>query len=198
MLFICQNNGVNLLKRFFMKPFALLGLLLLFGIQALGAQKKAARLNAIHQAYSETQAELASYDSMNLHLDGMPEGLTLTAYYQGADLKLIRALGLNEMGELKTEYYFKNERLYFISTQHSTYNSSRYQDEARGGGEENSETFDSAKTKVEEQRYYFRKEKIFHCSDPTKEVSDTDENWEIGSILLNQGLDLQARLKERP
>lgn len=127
------------------------------------AQSIDSTINDIRIKYKNIRTQLASYDTtMTAIWDESTEGGHAIAYYdKNNDLKLIEVTWFGETGKRITEYYFDNRKLIFAFDQDFDYNRPIYWDEKKAKEMGENEVFDPKKTKVKEDRYYFKNEKLF-------------------------------------
>jgi hypothetical protein len=83
------------------------------------------------------------------------DGGTISAYYGSKKLQLITAEYFGESGHNKTDYYFDNDTLICVVEKDFKYNRPYYYDKREAEENDDTEWFDSKKTKIETNRFYF-------------------------------------------
>ncbi|WMI68179.1 hypothetical protein [Mangrovimonas sp. YM274] len=127
----------------------------------------------IKKSYSEIRNNINSYDSKLINeSEETIESGQVTGYYKNGELKYIQVIGLGETGKIQTEYYFKNEKLIFVFDQNFSYNRPIYWDKKTAEENGDDEVFDSKKTTVIKDWYYFNDEKLFLWIDNEKNKVD--------------------------
>jgi hypothetical protein len=126
------------------------------------AQSSDSTINDIKTQYNRIRTHLSSYDTVTTAIadESIEDGYVKLYYDKNKSLKLIEVNWLGESGKRITEYYFDNDKLIFAFDQDFNYNRPIYWDEQKAKEMGDSEVFDLNKTKVIEDRYYFKCEKL--------------------------------------
>lgn len=90
------------------------------------------------------------------------EGGHATLYYNNKKLEKIVARYYGEMYQMLREYYLLNGKLSFVFQKLYRYNRPMYYDSLEAKANNDDEAFDFDKSKIEETRSYFEKEKLIH------------------------------------
>lgn len=171
-----------------MKKTIIILTLLFFGLEPISAQSKEATLKEIRSEYKTIRNNMDFYIKRSSEIElNTTEGGHVTAYFDNDDLKLIEIIEFGETGKNITQYYFKNKKLFFAFDQQYRYNIPIYNEE-----------FDSNKTTIIEDRYYFHKEKLFLWLDNDKNKVDLTlkANKMIGKKFVDYTKKLKHELKK--
>ncbi len=173
-------------------------ILLLLGENSFG-QAKDSVFADIKIKYKHIRDNLKSYDTTSTFLmDESTEGGEGTAYYEKGKLKFIDIIYFGETGKAGYEYYFDNEQLFFVLRTDFIYNRPFYYNEKYMKSNNDSVMFDSKKTKIMEDRYYFKKEKLIRwLGNDKKEVDFTkEENSKVVQELINHAHKIKDKLRK--
>jgi hypothetical protein len=115
------------------------------------------------------------------------------------ELKLIRTISYGEMGKLLSEYYFQNKQLVFVLVIDQRYNAPMYLDE-KAAKELGIAPFDSNKTVVTEDRYYFNQDRLIRWLDNKKRsIAPTQPAFVAqGKAILQASQQLVSKAKANP
>ena len=113
-------------------------------------------------------------------MDESTEGGELEGYFINGELKKIVVSYYGEMGKLFEEYYFWNNKLFFVFTQDYLYDMPMYMD-------------GSKVEKIDENRYYFSAGKLIRWLDPNKEKATKSKMIEKEKEILKK----TNKLKEK-
>ena len=166
---------------------------------SLSAQNKDSTIQDIRVHYNYIRTNLSSFDTTMIDIwDESAEGGQGIAYYENTKLKLIEVVWFGETGKRISQYYYNMGKLIFAFDQVFTYNRPIYWDEKNTTENEDKEVFDSEKTIVKENRFYFDKEVLFlWLDDQKKEVDLTVEtNSVVGKELVTHSNKMKADLKK--
>ena len=172
---------------------------MLFGLELLSAQSKELILNEIKSEYKTTRSNLETYKKNIVEHEGeSTDGGQTTTYFKNADIKLIEVIGFWETGKNVTEYYFKNDQLFFVFDQRHKYNRPIHWDEKSAKENGDNEIFDPNKTKITEDRYYFDKEYLFLWLDNDRNKVDLTigTNTIVGKGLVAHAYKLKSEFKK--
>ena len=153
----------------------------------------------IRSKYIEIRTNFDSYDTTIVEISGeSTESGQGTAYYDNGHLKLIEVIWLGETGKNKIEYYFNDGELIFAFDQNFDYNRPIYWNEKTAKENGDNEIFDSKKTTVKEDRYYFNNENLFLWLDNDKQEQDLTmgTNSIVGQGLIAHCYKMQDELKK--
>lgn len=165
----------------------------------LFAQNKDSYVKDIRSKYTKIRANLDAYDTTMIEIwDESTEGGQATAYCDKGDLKLIEVVWLGEVGKKQIEYYFNNGKIIFVFAQNFNYNRPIYWDEKTAKENGDNEVFDSKKTIIKEDRYYFNNEKLFLWLDNNKKEQDLNmgTNSIVAQGLITHGYKMKSELKK--
>lgn len=163
------------------------------------AQNNDSLLSDIREKYKVIRENLASYDTAMIEIwDESTEGGQATAYYYNFDLKIIEVVWLGETGKKIIDYYFDNGQLFFAFDQDFDYNRPIYWDKKTAEENGDNEIFDSNKTTVSADRYYFKNEKLFLWLDNDKKEVDLTlgTNSIVGQGLIAHCYKMKDKLKK--
>ncbi len=172
---------------------------LFWGLGFVFAQSNDQTLRDIRAEYKIIINNLSSYKKVISDLEiQSTEGGEIIAYFDENDLKLIITEGYGETGKNRTEYYFKNQELFFVFDQRFDYNRPIYWNKKRAEENNDNEFFDPQKTKINADRYYFDKEKLFLWLDNEKNKIDLTlgTNTIVGKGLVVHSHKLRSELKK--
>ena len=104
---------------------------------------------------------------------------------------------MGETGKRKIEYYINEGKLIFAFEQNFEYNRPIYWNEKTAKENGDTELYDSRKTRVQEDRFYFHDEKMFLWLDNEKEEINLriDANAMIGQKLIADYYEVKDKLK---
>jgi hypothetical protein len=152
-----------------------LGLFIAVQGRAAADQTVEEKVKAIRARYEEVEKGLSQCKQVKRDLPGeSTEGGELIAWLAGQSLRKLSAKFYGETGQALEEYYFWDDRLFFVLRVESRY------DKPLSG---------VVKTKTEE-RFYFADGGLIRWLDPSKKEVLTDAKFE------ERGRDLLARAKE--
>ena len=99
-------------------------------------------------------------------------------YYRDNDnkIKIITTELYGEMGMSYEEYYFNNDSMFFSYSEERNYNAPMYYD-STAAKSDGGEPFDVKKTKIEQQRFYFSRNKLIQWLDPQMKSVAKDESY---------------------
>jgi hypothetical protein len=125
--------------------------------------------------YNNIRANLDNYDLKSIDIIGeSTEGGQGLAYYSDNNIKLIEITWYGETGKRKIEYYFDNKQLFFAFDSRYQYNRPIYWNEKLAKENNDKEVFDSKKTTVKEDRYYFLNDKLIRWINSDKKNVDVN------------------------
>ncbi len=172
---------------------------LFWGFGFVIAQSNDQILKNIRVEYKIIQDNLPSYQkvSFDAESESTEEGEVI-AYFDRNDVKLITVVGYGETGKNMTEYYFKNQKLFFVFDQRHEYNRPIYWNEKKSQENGDNEIFDPKKSKINTDRYYFDNENLFLWLDNDKNSVDLTEgtNIIVGKGFIAHAHKLQSELKK--
>lgn len=148
----------------------LISSLVIFGqnqIQILSEYEENEHITEIRKKFNEINSKPGQLEAITKNIDDCSaSGGELKAYYHQKQLKKVVATYFGETGKAIIDYYFDNDHVFFIFRQDFQYNSPMYVVES--DPEMGIEAFDSNKTKIEENRYYFTNNKLIRWLDNSK------------------------------
>lgn len=120
------------------------------------------------------------YDTTMVNFwDETSEGGQVIAYFENDDLKLMEVFLYGEIGMRKIEYYFNSGELIFVLNTDYSYNRPIYWDEERAKENNDTVCFDSNKTMIKENRYYFENKRLIRWIKPNgEEINNKIEDYE--------------------
>ncbi len=171
----------------------------LFSISPVLAQSQQTEVNRIKQLTSLIKINLSKYDTANIDLWESTEGGEAIGYYDAGKLLCIVAVYYGEMGKATTAYYFENGKLIQTIQTDESYNRPIYYDKKRAAENNDKETFDPAKSKIETTSYYFLNEKLILLLDKdNKQVTEAlAPNSVAGADVVEDAHKLQLNLKKK-
>jgi len=175
----------------------LLTFFLCFGLA--NAQSNDEILKKIRAEYKIIQANLTSYKKIYAKSDTeSTEGGEVISFFDKNEIKLIKTISYWETGKNITQYYFKNQKLFFVFDQNFKYNRPIYWDKKKSKENGDSEYFNPKKTKISADRYYFDNENLFLWLDNDKKNVDLNSgtNTIVGKGLIAHAHKLQSELKK--
>ncbi len=175
-----------------------ISILFLLTSNCLFAQDKNSLVKDIRSKYTEIRNNIDSYDTTMIDFyDESTEGAVAIAYCNNKELKLIEIIWYGEIGKHQIDYYFNYGRLIFAFEQEFNYNRPIYWDKKRAKENGDDEAFDSDKTTVKEDRYYFNNGKLFLWLDNEKKEKNitNGDNSIVGKELIAQCYKLKNKLK---
>ncbi|WBL27008.1 hypothetical protein [Zunongwangia sp. HGR-M22] len=184
-----------------MRRIALLHLILaIFFSPLIWAQHTASFVKEAKINYQKITENLANYSNKTVPLlENSAEGATITGYYQHSHLKMMSASWFSETGKKSTEFYIEQGKLFFVLEKTYTYNRPIYWDATKAKNNGDDEVFDLKKSKITENRVYFKDSKIVlwlnenqHKVEVSKQVFAAKEKE-----LTTQNSRLQKRLKKQ-
>ncbi|WP_066319920.1 hypothetical protein [Aquimarina aggregata] len=120
-------------------------------------------ITEIRQLYKETLDNKHSYHHQDLDdFENSSEGGQLTIFKSDKKIRLIETVYFGHLGKVKHEFYFLDDKLYFMYSQEHAYNAPPTQPE-----------FDDTKTSVEESRFYFWDNKMIRWIKPDGQHVDS-------------------------
>ena len=158
------------------------------------------RIKVIHENYSVVRENLASYTTETVEVwDESSEGGEAIGYFHQARVQMIEVVLFGETRKYSSEYYFKNDSLYFVFTQDFIYNRPFYWDEKYAIESGDNEAYDPEKTITKENRYYFHNDRLFKWLDPEKRQIDltSEENSKKGLDIIRRSLKIKDKFKNR-
>ena len=111
----------------------------------------------IRKQFAEVNVELPNYQKVQKELMESAEGGQLTGYYEQGSLRKMVVANYGEMGREVKEYFFLDDRLFFVFEQEARYNAPMY-------------TEGYKVESVREQRYYFHEGNLIRWLDGKTEV----------------------------
>lgn len=137
----------------------------------------------IRKKYADINNNINSYKKVKRDLIGeSTEGGELEGYLNNGELKKLIATYYGEMGKLIEEYYFWDNRLFFVFTQDYIYNKPMSMD-------------GSKVEKKDENRYYFHKDKLIRWLDPNKAKVNQSKRTEKEKEILQNANKLKEKAK---
>jgi hypothetical protein len=138
------------------------------------------------------------YDTVKIAImDESTEGGDGIGYYDGEELKFIEVNWYGETGKRTIEYYFDNGKLMFAFNRDFIYNRPIYWDAGLAKELGDDEVFDSQKTVIEEDRYYFKDDKLFQWLDnDNKAVDLTKINSKVEREIVSHAYEMKAKFKK--
>lgn len=181
------------------KPQFTLIILLFFSSGLIKAQSTDSLIKDIRAKYQSIRSNLKNYDTTSREeWEESTEGGQIIGYYKKKDLKLIEGIYFGETGKTETEYYFDKGLLLFVFEKRYAYNRPIYWDKKHAQENIDSVTFDSVKTIIAEDRFYFYEEKLIRWfSNKTIEVDiSLLANSLFGESLIENAYKLRDILKK--
>jgi len=173
-------------------------LVLAIGGVSVAAESDIAQIRAEYQAI---RTALPNLKVETITLDGIStEGADAKAYRDGkGNVRLIRAELFFESGKEIGEYYYKDGRLIFSFYTTHRYNAPSYLTRERAK-EIGIDAFDPKKTKVSEDRYYFKDGKLIRWLGEAKREVDarSKEYKDAEKSLLEFSNELLSKFKRKP
>ena len=153
-------------------------------------------VKVIDTKYKNVKENLENYEKVIVeNNEESTEGGQENAYYEGQTLIFIELIWYGETGKKILEYYFDNGQLIFAFDQEFTYNRPIYWDEKKSKEMGDNEVFDSNKTIINQDRYYFNDELIFLWLDNEKNEIDLTMGT---NTLIGKGLIAHAyKMKDK-
>ena len=144
-----------------MKTLLIISFLLLSGIKGFG-QNNDEIVKDINIKYKTTQENLNSFDTIIVPIIGKStEGSELMGFYDKDDLIFMTIVHYGERGKRSKEYLYANRKLCYVEDTYYSYNRPIYSDEKMAKENNDTISFDSKKTEINEHgRYYFKSEKL--------------------------------------
>lgn len=137
----------------------------------------------IKKQFTEINQSTNSYDVNVVEILGeSTEGGELKSYTQNGELKKMVVSYFGEMGKLVEEYYFFKEQLFFAFIQRYSYDKPIYVEHSKV-------------EKIEEERYYFHKDKLIRWLNPDKEKVASSSFKQKEFTILQDVKGLKERLK---
>lgn len=153
------------------------------------AQSKDSMINYVKVKYQHINQNASSFTIKTIDTleEESTEGGTLTGYYDGKNLKLMRITYYGETGKNIIEYFFDNDKVFFAFEKKFTYNRPIYWDKKHMEEHGDSAVFDPSKSVITEDRYYFYNEKLFRWVDQNHKEVDLEmgTNPLIGPSLIS-------------
>lgn len=115
------------------------------------------------------------------------EGAELLVYKNKGNLIKLLLTAYGETGKSVTEYYFDNREMVFAYVITHQYNRPMYLTKEKAKETGDTEWFDQKKTKLSENRYYFKDEKLIRWIGPDKKtVPVSAENYDEAEIQIHE------------
>ncbi len=131
----------------------------------------------IRDQYTEIRNHLNHYQIRKLDVQGeSAEGAKLTAYIEDTLIRLIVAEYYGESGKRVIEYYYTNQRVFFILDVIVTYNRPVYYDSLQAAENNDPEWHDPLKSKKTEERLYFKNDRMIRWIDKTRQTIMPDSD----------------------
>ena len=165
----------------------------------LFAQATQAEAEQILTQQKAIQALLPSCNSNSVEIwDESTEGGDAMAYYTEDGLKMIAVTWRYEAGKQLVEYYFDQGKLFFVFTKDFIYNRPVYWDKKQARLAKDGETFNPSQTKTEENRYYFKNQKLFLWTNNEQKVvkADITTNLTKGQALVDHAMSVKEKFKK--
>lgn len=153
----------------------------------------------IRQEYKVIRSALPNLQEYSDTLLGFSaEGMDATIYKdKSGTIRLLKITAFGETGKLIAEYYYKGGDLIFAFKQSHRYNVPFYIDEERAK-ELGSESFDPKKTKITENRYYFKNGKLIRWldNDKKRKSENSKEYKDEGMRILKNTNEIIKKMQE--
>ena len=119
-----------------------------------------------------TQIENFSIDSLNIMGQSSEGGIAYIYKNRLGQSRLIISKFYGELGKIESEYYIKNDSLFFMFSQNFNYNAPFFMT-TQNYANEGFELFDPDKTSIHENRYYFENDKLIRWINQDKKFVDS-------------------------
>jgi len=182
-----------------MKKISTIFTFFVFTIGLINAQSQDSLINDIRTKYKDIKNNLSTYNKAKKDIWGeSTEGGEGIAYYDENDIKLIMVTWYGESGKRIIEYYFDRSKLIFAFDRNFRYNVPMYMDKLTAKKNGFTEYFDSEKTIVVEDRYYFKNGNLFLWLDNDKKGVDLtlEPNIKVGKNLIIHSKEMREKLKK--
>lgn len=136
-------------------------------------REKFAAINSNIESYKKVTGDMMSESS---------EGSSVEGYYKGDELRKLVVEFYGHLGRLKEEYYFWNNKIFFVYTQLFSYNVSITMKECKVDH-------------IDQNRYYFYNDKLVRWLDPKKEKVDNSKFNQKEIEILNDIEEYKGNLK---
>ncbi len=111
------------------------------------------------------------------------EGGTLSGYYENVNLQKMKAEFFGEMGKSSIHFYFKDQKLIYAFEENYIYNAPIFMD-AQTAKVMGVEAFDVNKTRLNENEYYFKDEKLIKWISNKKVMGEDKEALRHNALRL--------------
>ena len=159
-----------------MKKITIL-LLVLISVNFLSnAQSEEDHVKKIREMFASVNSNLKTFKIVEKDIeDESTEGGIMKAYYDKDQLVLLHCEFYGETGNFKEDYYYNEDKLFFVFSVVSNYSAPIYSEE-------------EIKVSVEENRYYFAGDKIIRYLDKDKKKVDknSEEFTETGDKVFKE------------
>ncbi|WP_196888583.1 hypothetical protein [Aureivirga sp. CE67] len=161
----------------------------------LYSQNNNALIKSIDSIYTEINYNLKSNNSNFIQIENSSntDDSQKTAVFKNKKLKLLRVEWFGETGKSQIEYYFENTNLIFAIKHQYKYNRPIYWDKKTALENEDIETYDTDKTKVKVDKYYFHNEKLFLWLD--NEKLEQDLTLEMNKLIVQRLISICYEIK---
>lgn len=137
-------------------------------------QRTEAAVKKIRQRYDYIQKNVRSYNTLRTDVWGSStEGGEVLGYYdKNKKLVLMDEWLFGETFKANVKYYLDNEKVVFVLETRYNYNRPVYYDRAVAKANNDTAFFDAAKTRIEENRYYFDNKMLIRWLNEEKKEVD--------------------------
>jgi len=163
-----------------MKNYIVIAIIFLLASTIVNAQTEEEQVKKIRKWFSTINTDLKDYTLVEKDVeDESTEGGFIKAYYNNDKLILMHCEFYGEMGNLVEDYYYNNEKLFFVFAIRNNYSSPVY--------EEVEKTISK-----EENRYYFNNDKMIRWIDAksVKIVKSSDYFIKTGKSIFDESVRL--------
>ncbi|QLG45459.1 hypothetical protein [Costertonia aggregata] len=170
--------------------------LLLFLFVSVGFSQDVERdIQMIRQEYGNIESSFNNFEKKTVSImNQSTEGGEATAYIKSNRIKKVNTILLGETGKDVFVFYYKDDSLFFVLSTRHHYNVPIYWDAKTAEEYEVDEVFDESKTKIEENRYYFKDNEIIKwLGNDEKPIRTTPEVYEKEAQIL---VELSNELKQ--
>jgi hypothetical protein len=177
-----------------MRNFFIVALLLVFGLSSC-EQNPAETLPDIKKKYEKINDNLNDLTLKQVDDITSAGGGNISGYYKGKEIKKINWQHFTDTNRTFTEYYFDDGMLIFALEQNFVYNRPVTYTEEKARANNDTIWYDDKKTKLENSRFYFKKNKLIkwvapgNKEMPAKTVEFTNkesELWAKAALLIKQ------------
>ena len=159
-----------------MKKISIL-LLVLMSVNLLSnAQSEEEHVKKIREMFTSVNSDLKTYKMVEKDVnDESTEGGMMKSYYDKGRLVLLHCEFYGESGNIKEDYYFNDDKLFFVFSVVSRYSAPVYSEE-------------EIDVTVEENRYYFVNDKMIRYLDKDKKKVDknSEKYTKTGTKVFNE------------